>query len=281
MVIKTHYLKCKDYAVSGRVFDLLYDETKDMLITSPVPKQEELSKYYESEDYISHSDSRRNSLEWVYGVAKKWSINRKLKQIEIGTGKHKTLLDVGAGTGDFLKAAKSMGWQIAGVEPASGARELAMAKQLFLEEEIYKIRDQQFDVITLWHVLEHVAPLDQYIAYLLSLLKPDGTLYVAVPNFKSFDAIKYGSFWAAYDVPRHLWHFSPKAIKLLFGKHNANVVKILPMKLDAYYIALLSEKYKASKFPWLKALLTGWHSNRKAKQTGNYSSLTYVIKKEE
>jgi ubiquinone/menaquinone biosynthesis C-methylase UbiE len=196
----------------------------------------------------------------------------------------KNLLDVGCGTGDFLLICKNSGWTVTGVEPNVKAKIAAENKlKGKSDSEIYSEINQlkseaQFDVITLWHVLEHVPNLEAYISTLKKLLKPNGVLIVAVPNFKSYDASYYKQFWAAFDVPRHLWHFSKKSIHLLFEKHEMSVVKILPMWFDSFYVSLLSEKYKNVKGNFLKAFCIGLISNIKAISTKEYSSLIYILK---
>ncbi len=189
-----------------------------------------------------------------------------------------SLLDIGAGTGDFLATAKAKGWTTTGLEPNEKAKNSAISKGVTFENDIKNIENQSFDVITMWHVLEHVPDIEQQIKELKRLLKPNGTIIIAVPNYKSYDANYYGIFWAAYDVPRHLWHFSKIAIEKLFAKENMKLVKILPMVFDSFYVALLSEKYKNGKMNFFKAFYIGLKSNVKAKQNLEYSSHIYVIK---
>src|SRR5204863_7865105 len=189
-----------------------------------------------------------------------------------------SLLDIGAGTGDFLWTAKQEGWKTTGIEPNDKARISAERKGISFAEDMASIPDHSFDVITMWHVLEHVPDLDLQIRELKRLLKPEGTVIVAVPNFKSYDAKYYGNFWASFDVPRHLWHFSKTSIKLLFQKEGMELKKVLPMKFDAFYVALLSEKYKNGKMNFLKAFYIGLLSNIKAKGNLEYSSHIYIIK---
>lgn len=284
---KVHYLTCKDYTVSAKNFDLLYHSEMDMLETFPQPKAEELSGYYESDDYISHTDSKESGIDRLYHIVKKQALTNKLKLINSFKTEDKNLLDVGCGTGDFLLVCKNNGWKVAGVEPSAKAK-IAAEKKLTSNSasEIYSDINQlnseaQFDVITLWHVLEHVPDLETYISALKKLLKPDGVLIIAVPNFKSFDANYYKQYWAAFDVPRHLWHFSKKSIQLLFAKQEMNVVKILPMWFDSFYVSLLSEKYKNGKGNFLKAFYIGLISNIKAMSTKEHSSLIYILKKAE
>nr|WP_298990596.1 class I SAM-dependent methyltransferase [uncultured Polaribacter sp.] len=272
------YLVCKDYTVSHEEYQVMFNKEFDMLVTIPVPKN--ISDYYKSEDYISHTDSKKSLFDKVYQAVKNITLKRKLKLINSFNTKSKKVLDVGAGTGDFLKVCKTNSWEIFGSEPDSGARNIAAKKGVNLEKDLSKFQNQQFDVITLWHVLEHVENLQEYITTLKSLLTENGRLIIAVPNFKSYDAIKYKEFWAAFDVPRHIWHFSKTSISKLFSYENMKVEKILPMKFDAYYVALLSEKYKHQKSKPFSAFINGFKSNFKAKSTKEYSSLIYVLKKQ-
>ncbi len=275
-----HFLKVKDYSVSQEFFDLYYDKNFDMLITHPQPNIENLGRYYESEDYISHTDNKRSLFEKLYHFIKKIALNNKLKLInslQINKGK---ILDIGAGTGDFLSVAKNDGWKIVGVEPSEKAKSIAKNKGISFVADTIELEDYSFDVITMWHVLEHVPDLEKQIFELKRLLKPSGTLIIAVPNFKSFDAKHYGEYWAAYDVPIHFWHFSKKSIEMIFRKENFKIHKILPMKFDSFYVSLLSEKYKSGKLNFFKAFFIGLRSNWKARSNFEFSSHIYVLKKE-
>ncbi|WP_298779419.1 class I SAM-dependent methyltransferase [uncultured Polaribacter sp.] len=271
------YLKCKDFTVSNESFDLLLNKELDLLVTQPVPKN--LSSYYESENYISHTDGKKSIFEKVYQLVKNYTLKRKLKLINSFQFSTKTILDVGAGTGDFLKVCKNNSWHVFGTEPNSSARELALKKGINLKEDLSDFKNKKFDVISLWHVLEHVENLSEYISNLKDLLSDDGRLIIAVPNYKSYDANYYKEFWAAFDVPRHLWHFSQTSIHKLFEAENMIVEKTLPMKFDAYYVSLLSEKYKSKKMKPLSAFYRGFISNWKAQSTSEYSSLIYILKK--
>ena len=270
------FLNCIDYTVSEESYEVMKNEVYDMLVTSPVPSN--LDKYYLSENYISHTDSKKSLFDKVYQLVKNHTLKKKLKLINSFKTEEKTILDVGAGTGDFLKVCKTGGWKITGIEPSDKAREYAESKNIVLYENLNQVENNQFDVITLWHVLEHIPNLVEYIKQLKKLLKPNGVLIIAVPNHKSFDAKHYKEFWAAYDVPRHLWHFSKTAISKLFSLVDMNVEKMLPMKFDSYYVSLLSEKYKTKKSRPFNAFFIGLQSNLKAKRNGEYSSLIYIIK---
>ena len=279
---KTIYLTVTDHSVSKETFQLIYNNEFEMLETYPRPTPDELPRYYQSEDYISHTDSKRNLFEKVYQFVKSITLNRKLKLIESLATDSKKLLDFGCGTGDFLAKSKSGGWEVVGIEPNAQARKIANEKTgncVFEAEKLSSLPDNSFDVITLWHVLEHLPNLEEQLSIFENLLSLEGTLIIAVPNFKSYDAEYYKSFWAGYDVPRHLWHFSKNAISKLADRTSMEVVKILPMKFDSYYVSLLSEKYKNGFMNPFVAFWIGWRSNMKAKSSNEYSSLIYIIKK--
>ena len=281
--LKTNKISCKDYTVSNQKFDLVYNEKMEMYETFPQPKIEDLGAYYESEDYISHTDSKKSLTDKLYQIVKSYTLNTKLKLINSFQTETKKVLDVGCGTGDFLLKCKKNGWDVIGVEPNENANNLATSK-LFesstseIYQNLFDLKQEKFDVITLWHVLEHVPNLEDYILKLKLLLKPNGVLVIAVPNFKSYDAYYYKEFWAAFDVPRHLWHFSKKSIELLFSKIQMNVRKTNPMIFDSFYVSLLSEKHKNGQSNFLKAFLIGFLSNIKALRTKEYSSRIYIIK---
>jgi len=272
------FLSCKDHTVSGEVYQVMINNEYDMLVTNPVP--ENLADYYKSEDYISHTDSKKSILDKVYQAVKNITLKRKLKLIDSFETSSKNILDVGAGTGDFLKVCQSNSWKVSGIEPSLDARNIAEKKGIHLQEKLSEFKNTKFDVITLWHVLEHVENLSEYILTLHNLLADDGRLIIAVPNFKSNDANYYKEFWAAFDVPRHLWHFSQTSISKLFSEVNMVVEKTIPMKFDGYYVSLLSEKYKSGKMNPLKSFYRGFVSNLKARSTNEYSSLIYVLKKQ-
>lgn len=283
------YISCKDYTVSRETFSIFIDKESELLVTTPRPEDKELGSYYESEDYISHSNSKKSFLDKVYQIVRNYTIKQKVKLINSFNETDKKILDIGTGTGDFLAACKNSGWEVTGVEPNTDAREVVIGKLQNSRSKIYKSVDDlklstqhstlsTYDIITMWHVLEHVPNLTEYVSNLKELLKPNGTLIIAVPNYKSFDAIHYKEHWAAYDVPRHLWHFSKTAIQKIFQQENMKVVKTLPMKFDSYYVSLLSEKYKTGGSNFLKAFFIGFKSNWKARASKEHSSIIYIIK---
>ena len=271
-----NYLETKDHFLTGENFNLVYNPNIDILETIPQPQN--LVPYYESPDYISHTDKTQSIIDHIYAMVKKYTIRQKTKLIRNLKTESTTILDIGAGTGEFLKAMSLLNWNTQGVEPNPNARTISLDKNLNIKANLSDIT-ATFDVITLWHVLEHLPNLNQQIANITQLLNDKGCLIIAVPNYKSYDAQKYKTFWAAYDVPRHLWHFSKKSIPLIFQPYGYTLIDTLPMPFDAFYVSLLSEKYQHGKTNYFNAFLTGMRSNLKAHTTGEYSSLIYVLKK--
>lgn len=271
------YIRTKDYSVSGESFSLVYDPILKGLATHPQPK--DLDPYYKSQSYISHTDANKTLSDKLYQRVKKYSLKKKEKLISKYCSSTKTLLDVGAGTGDFLMTAKQKGWKVSGVEPNQDARLRAAEKGIALKANMQMLPEQKYGTITLWHVLEHLPNLGDQIKNLVFRLKEDGALVIAVPNYKSYDANYYGEYWAAYDVPRHLWHFSKASIQSLFAEHGLKVVRIKPMIFDSFYVSLLSEKYKTGRQNYFKAFAIGLLSNIKALGSKEYSSHIYVLRR--
>lgn len=271
------FKKVKDYSVSNEVFELHHNPEYDMLLTFPKPTAAQLPSYYESADYISHTDGKRSLFERMYHVIKSIALKNKMKLINAQSAKG-TLLDIGAGTGDFLVVAQNDGWITTGIEPSAKAKSIAQNKGVVFAESLSDLQDNSFDVITLWHVLEHVPNLDEYLSELKRLVKPTGTIIIAVPNFKSFDAEYYGKYWAAFDTPRHLWHFSKYSIQKLVEEKQLQLTAVLPMKFDSFYVSLLSEKHKTGRMNFIRAFFVGWKSNHSGNKTKEYSSHIYVIK---
>lgn len=271
------FLKTKDYSVSGETFELFHDDEFDMLLTRPQP--ENLQRYYQSDAYISHTDSKQSFLDKIYQAVKKVNLHSKIGLINRYAQENKYILDVGAGTGDFLIAAKKRGWSVEGIEPNYEARMRSREKKMELYSALQFLPRRKFQIITLWHVMEHLPDLDNQIAKFKALLEDEGVLIIAVPNFKSHDAEYYKEFWAAYDVPRHLWHFSRTSVNKIFSEHGMKVMKTRPMLFDAFYVSLLSEKYKSGNNNFIRALAVGGYSNLKAIFTREYSSIVYIVKK--
>ncbi len=268
----------KDYFLTQEEFSIYKDEKTGVHFTFPQPLND-LSRYYESENYISHTDGKKSLFEKIYQIAKQYNLDQKLKLIK-ETTQGKSILDYGCGAGDFLQHMQKNGYDVTGMEPNPKANEISKSKignDNVVNCELKDI-NKKFDIITMWHVLEHIPNLNEILTELKKHLNPGGTLIIAVPNHLSYDANYYGKYWAAYDVPRHLWHFNPDSIKRLVNNFGMKIENVNPMKLDSFYVSLLSEKYKGNSFPFLKAFYIGLKSNQSAKKTGQYSSLIYTIK---
>ncbi len=272
------FITVKDFSVSGESFSLLLNEEYQILKTHPQPTLDKLGSYYEFEDYISHTDGKRTLFEKMYHFIKRKAIRDKVKLINSYQPLKGRILDIGAGTGDFLLECKNQNWDILGIEPNDKAKGIALGKGVKFGDTIEKLESNSFDVITMWHVLEHVPDVEHQVAELKRLLKPSGTIIIAVPNFKSYDANYYKEFWAAYDVPRHLWHFSKTAIEKLFDKQNMNLEDIKPMWFDSFYVSLLSEKYKSGKMNFISGFFIGLISNVSGFFKKEFSSHIYVLK---
>ena len=275
-------ISSRDYFLTGEPF--IIDSCSDcgFLFTNPRPDESDLQSYYQSDAYISHSNTDKGLVSKVYKLVRKIALDKKVQVIK----KHKAsgrVLDIGCGTGHFLNRLKQAGYDVAGVEPEPAAREHARGQfGLEVHEDFLKLdgEEAKFNVITMWHVLEHVFDLNSHIRHMDQLLAPDGLLVVAVPNPESDDARHYGKFWAAWDLPRHLYHFSPSVLDQLFENHGFRIIQTLPMKFDAYYVSMLSEKYRSGKNKYPAAFFRGLRSNMRArKHKKNYSSLIYLLKR--
>ena len=277
-------LTCVDHTASGEAFHLYRCRDCGFLFTQDFPAEAEIGRYYETPDYISHSDTRHGVVNTVYHWVRAYMLGRKarlvMREAHRMTGR---LLDIGTGTGYFAHAMAGRGWQVRAVEKNAGAR--AFAKEHFgldvlTDHVLPTLTDGGFDVITLWHVLEHLEHLDETWEQLRRLLDAKGVLIVAVPNCSSFDARKYGPHWAAYDVPRHLWHFTPDTIQRFGAKHGFILAGRHPMPFDAFYVSMLTERYMHHRLPFLRGLLTGvlaWFSALAKKERS--SSMIYVFRK--
>jgi len=240
-----------------------------------------MGSYYKSDQYVSHNDAGNGFLNTAYRAVRSHTLKSKLSLINKLSKQKRRVLDVGCGTGAFLETCKKDGWAIMGVEPDANARAVSTNKlRIEISPDLNLLTGTgPFDVISLWHVLEHIPNLDETIQQLYELMADEGTLLIAVPNSDSYDAKYFGENWAAYDVPRHLYHFTPSTIESLFTKHNFQLIEQRPMIFDALYIAMLSTRYQTGKTDYLDSMRVGLISNAKARQTGNSSSITYLLRK--
>jgi 2-polyprenyl-3-methyl-5-hydroxy-6-metoxy-1,4-benzoquinol methylase len=276
------FVVCKDYTTTEETFHVEQCNGCNLLLTNPRPPQREADKYYQSKNYISHTSKATGIVDYIYLIFRRLTVRWKLGMIKPHLTNNK-LLDVGCGTGHFLKHCQEQGIATAGIEVSDDAREAAKKNSLRVEKSISDLANEKFNVITMWHVLEHIYNLEETLAQLKDRLEENGIIFIAVPNWQSLDANHYREHWAAYDVPRHLWHFSKDTMKTLLDRTGFKVKDILPMRLDAYYVSLLSEKYRHNGSTTLgtalSALSVAYASNQQAKKNMNYSSLIYLAGK--
>ena len=271
----------KDHSISRESFAIVKCKNCAFIFTNPRPGDEVIGSYYESDDYISHQNKSTNLVNFAYKVVRSFTLKKKEKLISRFQGKG-NLLDIGCGTGHFLEYCKKQGWKINGVEADENARKIATEQTgEALHSSVHEVPDKPtYDIISLWHVLEHIPDLNEALTKIRKLLKSKGRLLIAVPNHESWDAAHYGDYWAAWDVPRHLWHFDQKSMKDLLKNHQLKIEEVIGMPFDAYYVSMLSERYKTGGNNYLTAFRNGMKSNSWAKKNNNnYSSLIYVIKK--
>lgn len=275
------FITCKDYTVSQESFNIVSCNSCGFKFTNPIPEFSELPKYYKSEDYISHSNTKKGLISQLYHIVRSYTLRGKLKLVSKYVAKG-VILDYGCGTGMFLNECDKNGWKTYGMEPDAGARAIANGFALKVKENKSELTrsfpEVRFNAITLWHVLEHVTDLNDTLKFFKERLSTEGVLIIAVPNYTSHDAKHYKEHWAAYDVPRHLYHFDLSSASQLLQSFDFELVETKAMKFDSFYVSMLSEKYKTGKINYLSAFMSGLVSNFKAKNAANYSSVIYVFK---
>lgn len=279
--VSTPYISLKDDFLTKEPFEIVECSACHLLYTTPRPDTDHIGAYYESDEYLSHQENKSGLVPSIYEAVKSVNIKRKVKlatqELPIGS-----LLDIGCGVGDFLLAVSKTGWNIAGIEPSEHAKAIASQRLGFTPldpTQTCELSDASFDVITMWHVLEHVDQLHEQLHQLERLLKPGGRLVIALPNYQSYDANYYREHWAAWDVPRHLNHFSKETLTHIVQDFHFKFIDFHGLKWDSYYISYLSERYLGHRAPLLKGAYRGFVSNLKAHQSGMYSSLVYRFTK--
>lgn len=276
-------LPLKDYSISKEDFEIFQCSNCQFVFTQNVPHEAEIGPYYKSEDYISHSDTNEGFINKAYHFVRKIMLSRKHRLIH-GLTKGKDLLDIGCGTGYFLDFMKRKNYNTLGVEADDDARAHGIEKfglNIHTPQDLLNgVIDSKFDIISLWHVLEHLYDPKKYLNAIHGLLKKDGFLVIAVPNCDSYDAKHYKNHWAGYDVPRHLWHFTPKTLEWIAKETEFSLVKMKTLPFDPFYVALLSEKYKGGSLALIKGGLIGFISYVKSVfNVKKSSSIIYVLKK--
>lgn len=281
--IVTH-LRCRDHFLSNEEFELFRCVSCGFIFTQDHPDEISSGRYYESDEYASHNDASAGFSNMLYRFSRKIMLSKKRRLAVKLTGiKSGKLLDIGSGSGHFLSEMKNSGWDVRGIEINEKARTLSEKKfnlTVLLPANMNSLEAGSFDCITLWHVLEHFHDPFMYAGEINRLLKPGGICIAAMPNSGSFDANYYLSTWAAYDVPRHLWHFNPETFEKFSGKAGLQLIKTAALPLDVFYISILSEKYRGSKFYFFAGIIKGaWFSLCSLFRKNKASSLIYILKK--
>lgn len=273
------HLWVKDLFLTQESFEIYECQKCGLLFTEPRPDANSIGKYYQSEEYYSHQENKSGFIPKIYESVKRVNLRHKRKLATKGLNVG-TMLEIGCGVGDFLHEMEQKGWNCTGIEPSKEAKAIAKNRvkaHILNPDELASLENESFDLITMWHVLEHVDNLKEEVMLLQRLLKKGGRLVLALPNFKSADAKYYREYWAAYDVPRHLNHFCRESINNIFKNTKLKLKKTDKLVWDAYYISYMSEKYKNHTLPLLKGALRGLISNCKAQKSGEWSSLVYVL----
>ncbi|WNJ15920.1 class I SAM-dependent methyltransferase [Pontibacter sp. G13] len=277
-------LVAKDFTVSQQSFEIWHCSDCSLRFTQSVPNEEQIGAYYQSEEYISHSNTQKGLVSKLYQIVRDFTLQQKLKlMLQTSSKKSGNILDIGCGTGEFLATMKKAGWKATGLEPDEGARNQGIQNQgldVFSPEQLFELPKSQFDIITMWHVLEHVHRLDDYLSQIHDLLKEDGWFFIAVPNYSSLDAEFYEKEWAAYDVPRHLYHFTPNSMKVLLDRFGFEVKRMKSMPFDSFYVSLLSEKYRHGGVRLISGFWQGLRSWAKSTASPEKcSSVLYLVRK--
>lgn len=275
---------CKDHFATCEAFDIYECPECGFVFTQNIPDEKEIGRYYESQEYISHSDTKKGLFNRIYHVVRSIMLCRKARIIEKLTFlKNGKILDYGAGTGYFARTMEKRGWDVTAIEKSPQARELAQKEfdyNMFPEEHLGNIKERSLDVVTLWHVMEHIQNLDSFWDELYRIIDDTGIAVIALPNCNSYDARKYKENWAAYDVPRHLWHFTPETVMRWGERHGFILERQMTMPFDGFYISMLSERYKGSSVPGVRGLWTGlkgWFATGTRRNAS--SSIIYVFRK--
>lgn len=274
------HLECKDHMLTQEVFHVKHCRTCGLGITSPRPDASAAQEYYKSDRYISHAAVTKDLFDSIYLTVRQFTTKWKYNLVKPYLANQK-LLDYGCGTGAFLEMVRKKGHIVCGVEPSAEAR-TKVHPNIEVVASIDLAPERKYDVITLWHVLEHVYPLRETLRKLAAMLQDNGAMFIAVPNHHSHDATVYGSHWAAYDVPRHLWHFTKESMATFLQQEGLQIKEIIPMRLDAFYVSLLSERYRSGGLGIagiVRAFMIALKSNIKGRDGHNQSSVIFVVTK--
>lgn len=274
-------LQTNDYFFTEENFTLAVCNNCNFVFTNPIPDIDSIGKYYATEKYLSHDTNSNGILSNIYKTVRYFNLRGKYSLIN-NYKKVGQILDIGCGTGEFLNFMKLKNWKTFGIEPETKAKEFAIEKyhlDIYPERKLLEFEKNKFDLITMWHVLEHVFDLNERLNAIYNLLKNDGIFINALPMFDSPDAKKFGKYWAGLDVPRHLHHFTSESFTRLANNNGFKVIDCFPMKFDSYYVSYLSHQAKQSSFAFLRGLIDGFLSNLRADKNRNYSSMIFVLGK--
>ena len=271
---KETHIEVVDHFLTNETFTIKKTPIKGLLQTHPPPPKNKIQQYYSTNKYISHDSTGSGPFYFLYRTIRRinfwfkyWLMNKK----ELFS----KMLDFGSGDQYFIQQLQQRKHNVFGVDPLKPN----MSKQVYDSIFNESLDNKKFSCITAWHSLEHVYELENVIKRFCQILDENGIVIVAVPNYRSFDAKFYKSFWAAYDVPRHLWHFDKQSIIKVFYNNGFSFIKTTPLLFDSYYISLMSEKYKKSNFRIFNSIVVGTVSNIAAFFTKEYSSNIFVFKK--
>ena len=280
----SHFTDCTDHAVSNETYSLQRCGSCGLIFTIAPPDSQDKQTYSKLDQELNRADNPRKRLDRLYYYARILNIRRKIRLIErltrVSSGK---LLNYGAKSGYFSSRMTDRGWKVTSLEEYHEQRifSLEMFHHRMMDiDEIDSLPPGSFDAVTLWHTLEHQEDPHTLIEKLIRLLKPNGLLFAAVPNTDSLDAAWYGSQWAAWDVPRHLLHFNTTSM-IRFGlAHNLVLMHHERMPFEAFYIPMLSEKFKGNRHPIITGAVRGlkfWHKTNTDREKS--SSIVYVFRK--
>ena len=271
---KETHIEVVDHFLTKETFTIKKTLIKGLLKTHPAPSKNKIQLYYRSDKYISHNSTTPGVFFFIYRVIRSFNFWFKYKFVGKKELFSKTL-DFGSGDQYFMEQLQRRNHNVFGIDPLKSN----ISKQVYGSVFDESLDSKNFSCITAWHSLEHVHDLENTITRFHKILDDNGTVIVAVPNYRSFDARLYKSFWAAYDVPRHLWHFDKKSIKKVFSNNGFSFIKSAPLLFDSYYVSLLSERYKKSIFRVFNSIVVGTVSNIIGFFTKEYSSNIFVFKK--
>jgi 2-polyprenyl-3-methyl-5-hydroxy-6-metoxy-1,4-benzoquinol methylase len=257
---KTRFaFSCPDHLVTGEEFPLHQCNDCQFLYSGRLPSEADAQKYYDSPSYTPHATDRKNLMMRTIGFCRTF-IRQPIKRTWVRKWSKKrmgTLIDIGSGTGEFAVFMQKSGWAVTCIEPNQDARNFCASQGLtvFDTDRVPTLPDHSFNVVTLWHVLEHVYDIHGTMQTIRRLLQPDGTAFIALPNYSSKEASWYGRMWTGYEMPRHPSHFSPATFAHLASMYDMEIVALRPFVLDAFYLSILSEQHRKGWF--ISALFHG------------------------